>query len=168
MSLAPLLSAPLAVQIHAFAAIAAALLGALVLFRRKGTPAHKLMGRTWAALMLVAATAAIFINEIRTVGPFSPIHIFVVFTYVGVTQGIWYIRRGEVLKHRATMIGLYFGSLGLAGAFTFLPGRRMHEVLFGPDAGWTPSLIMIATVLTLTAFFWYRLAPRKKRRPSTV
>ena len=48
MSLAPLLAAPIAVQIHAFTAIAAVLLGAVVLLRPKGTPVHKLMGRTWA------------------------------------------------------------------------------------------------------------------------
>lgn len=164
MSLDPLLSAPLAVQIHAFSAIAAVALGAVVLFRPKGTPNHKLLGRIWAGLMLVTATAAIFVNEMRIIGPFSPIHIFVLFTYTGVAQGIWYIRRGDVMRHRANMVGLYFGSLGLAGAFTFLPGRRMHAVLFGPDAGWTPSLIMIAIVLGATAFFWRRLTPKKRPR----
>ena len=53
MSLTPLLVAPLAIQIHATAAIAAMLLGALVLFRRKGTPLHKAMGRLFVLLMLV-------------------------------------------------------------------------------------------------------------------
>lgn len=162
MSLDPLLEAPLAVQIHAFSAIAAVTLGALVLFRRKGTPSHKFLGRIWAGLMLLTATAAIFINEIRLIGPFSPIHIFVIFTYAGIAQGIWHIRRGEVTKHRATMIGLYFGSLGLAGAFTFLPGRRMHDVLFGAGAGWTPSLLMVSAVLAATAYFWWKLAPRRR------
>ncbi len=162
MSLTPLLEAPFAVQIHAFTAIAALLLGALVLFRRKGTPLHKLMGRVWVALMLVVATSSLFINEIRLIGPFSPIHIFAIMTYVGVTQGIWHIRHGDVARHRADMQGLYFGALILAGAFTFLPGRRMHQVLFGPDAGWTPSLIVIGVALTATAIIWMRLQPRKR------
>lgn len=166
MSLTPLLEAPLAVQIHAFAAIAAVTLGALVLFRRKGTPLHKLMGRTWAALMLVVATSALFINEIRLIGPFSPIHIFSVFTYLGLAQGIWAIRHRDVQKHRAAMQGLYFGALMLAGAFTFLPRRRMHDVLFGADAGWTPSLIVIGVALTLTAVLWVRLMPRRRRKPA--
>lgn len=163
MSLAPLLSAPLAVQIHAFAAIAAVLLGAVILFRRKGTPTHKLMGRIWAALMFVAATSAIFINEIRLVGPFSPIHLFVILTYVGLYQSIRDIRRGRVAAHQAGMKSLYLGALLLAGAFTLLPGRRMNEVLFGPDAGWTPSLIAIPLVLAVTAWLWWRLMPRKAR-----
>jgi uncharacterized membrane protein len=29
------------------------------------------------------------------------------------------------------MISLYAGALVVAGAFTFLPGRLMHEVAFG-------------------------------------
>ena len=162
MSLAPLLAAPLAVQIHAFTAIAAVLLGAVILFRRKGTPVHKLMGRIWALLMFTTATAAIFINEIRLIGPFSPIHIFVVMTYYGLWEGIREIRRGNVRAHQATMKSLYLGALLLAGAFTLLPGRRMNEVLFGPDAGWTPSLIAIPLVLAVTAFLWRRLMPRRR------
>ena len=43
---------------HAWLLIAALLLGALVLFRRKGTPLHKAMGRAWVILMLVVATSA--------------------------------------------------------------------------------------------------------------
>jgi len=111
MSFMPLLTAPLAIQIHATAAIAAMLLGALLLFRRKGTPLHKAMGRPLGLLMLVVATSALFINEIRMIGPFSPIHIFVVVTYVTVAVGIWKIRRGDVEGHRAAMVSLHFGTL---------------------------------------------------------
>jgi uncharacterized membrane protein len=166
MSLEPILSSPIAIQIHAFAAIAAVLLGAVVLFRRKGTPLHKLMGRIWVGLMLVVATSAIFISEIRMIGPFSPIHILIPVVYGSAVLAIWYIRRGNVLGHRATMQSLYFGSLGLAGAFTLLPGRRMHDVLFGPEANWIPSLVALSIVLAATAYFWWRLAPRKRRRPA--
>jgi uncharacterized membrane protein len=161
MSLTPLLEASLAIQVHALAAIAALLLGASILFRRKGTPAHRLLGRVWAGLMLVVATSAIFINEIRLLGPFSPIHIFVMMTYAGLFQGVREIRRGDVQAHRATMQSLYFGALVLAGAFTFLPGRRMHAVLFGADAGWSPSLVVIGLALAASGWSWWRLRPRR-------
>ena len=161
MSLTPLLDAPLAIQVHAFAALAATLLGALVLFGKKGTPAHKLMGRIWAALMIVVATSAIFINEIRLIGPFSPIHLFSIFSYAMLANGIWQIRHGNVQGHRASMTSLYFGALLLAGSFTFLPGRRMHAVLFGADAGWTPSLIFLGAALGLTGFLWWLLQARR-------
>lgn len=157
MSLTPLIEAPWPVQIHAAAAIAALFLGAVVLFRRKGTSLHKAMGRVWVALMLVAAGSAIFINEIRLVGPFSPIHIFSVMTFIGVAQGIIEIRRGNLRAHRAAMQGLYFFALIIAGAFTLLPGRRMHDVLFGAEAGWTPSVIAIALALTASAAIYLRL-----------
>jgi uncharacterized membrane protein len=161
MSLEPILSAPIAIQLHAGAAIVAMLLGAIVLFRPKGTPVHKLMGRLWALLMLVVATSAIFINEIRLVGPFSPIHLFVLLTYGGVAQGIWFIRHGRVAEHQATMKSVYLGALLLTGAFTLLPGRRMHDVLFGAESGWMPSLIAIPLVLAVTFYLWWRLMPRR-------
>lgn len=162
MSLEPLLSAPLAIQIHATAATAAMLLGALILFRRKGTPAHKLAGRIWVGLMLIVATSAIFINEIRLVGPFSPIHIFVIMTYVGIWEGVREIRRGNVIAHQAAMKSLYLGALMLTGAFTLLPGRRMHDVLFGAESGWLPSLIAIPLVLAATFYLWRRLLPKRR------
>lgn len=162
MSLDPLLSAPLAIQIHAGAATAAMLLGALVLFRRKGTPVHKAMGRVWVGLMLIVATSALFINEIRMVGPFSPIHIFVALTYFGVFAGIREIRRGNVIGHQAAMKSLYFGALLLTGAFTLMPGRRMHDAIFGAQSGWTPSLIAVPLALAITAFLWVKLMPRRR------
>lgn len=159
MSLTPLLSAPLQIQVHAVSAIAAFVLGAFVLWRRKGTPLHKALGRVWVALMLVVATSSLCINEIRLIGPFSPIHLFALLTYVGIGQALWAIRvERNVKKHRAAMQGVYVGSLLLAGAFTFLPGRRMHDVLFGAAAGWTPSLIVITAALAATAWLWLRLS----------
>jgi uncharacterized membrane protein len=112
-------------------------------------------------LMLVAATASIFINEIRLIGPFSPIHLFTVITYAGLAHGIVAIRRGDVHTHRATMQALYFLALLLAGAFTLLPGRRMHDVLLGAGAGWAPSLVAIGLALAATLTVYIRL----RRRP---
>ena len=161
MSLSPLLSAPPAIQIHAFAAMAAFLIGAFVLWRRKGTALHRALGRIWVGLMLVVATSALFINEIRLIGPFSPIHIFVVVTYLGLAGGLWAILIAHnIALHRAAMQSTYLGALLLAGAFTFLPGRRMHDVLFGTQAGWLPSLLLIGTVLLTTGWLWRRLMLR--------
>lgn len=158
MSLEPLLAASPAIQIHAFAAIAAFALGAIVLWRRKGTALHRTLGRVWVVLMLLVATSSLFINEIRLIGPFSPIHIFAVMTYVGIAQALWAIRvKRDIAAHRAGMQGTYIGALLLAGAFTFLPGRRMHAVLFGPEAGWTPSLLVIGAALLATSLLWWRL-----------
>jgi uncharacterized membrane protein len=166
MTLAPLLQAGFAVQIHAFSAIFAVTLGAFVLWRRKGTRLHKALGRVWVVLMLVTATSALFINEIRLVGPFSPIHIFSLFTYVALFSGLKaIIIDRDIRRHRAEMQGLYLGALMLAGAFTLLPGRRMHAVLFGADAGLPPSLAAITIILALSAWLWLRLRRRALRPP---
>lgn len=164
MTLAPLLQAPLAIQIHAFSAIAAVILGGFVLWRKKGTRLHKALGRIWVMLMLTAATSALFINEIRLIGPFSPIHIFSIITYVTLSSGLYaIIVRRDINRHRFDMQSLYINALLLAGAFTFLPGRRMHEVVFGPNAGWLESLIAIGLILGLAAMIWRRMRQRTTR-----
>lgn len=158
MSLTPLLNAGLVIQIHVIAAIAAFLLGALVLWRRKGTRLHKALGKVWVVLMLVVATSSLFIHEGRLFGPFSPIHILTLVTYIGIGQALWAIKvQRDVVAHRAGMQGTYIGALLLAGAFTFLPGRRMHAVLFGAEAGWTPSVVIIALALSVASLSWWRL-----------
>ncbi len=156
-SLTPLLQASFAIQIHAVSAILAMVLGAVVLFRRKGTRTHKLMGRIWVVLMLIVATSSIFINEIRMIGPFSPIHIFTVITYVSLAQAIVAIRRGNVVAHRAGMQTLYFLALLITGAFTLLPGRRMHDVLFGAQSGWAPAIVAISLSLAISLAIYVRL-----------
>jgi uncharacterized membrane protein len=167
MTLSPLLDAHLAIQLHAFSAIAATLIGGVVLWRRKGTMLHKMLGRVWVTLMLVTATSALFINEIRLVGPFSPIHLFSLFTYVSIGQGLHaIIVRHDVRRHRAEMQGLYAGALLLAGAFTFLPGRRMHAVLFGPEAGWVPSLLVIVPMLVAAGVIVTRIRRQGMARPA--
>ncbi len=169
MTLTPLLQSDLAIQIHAFSAIAAALIGAFVLWRQKGTKLHKMLGRVWVVLMLITATSALFIHEIRLIGPFSPIHLFSIFTYVSLSQGLYaIIVKRDVRRHRAEMQGAYLGALMLAGAFTFLPGRRMHAVVFGPGAGWTESLLTIGLILTLSAVVWLRMRRTALSAPLTT
>lgn len=142
MDATALTSATLAIQIHAGAAMLSFLLGTLVLLLRKGTRLHKAMGRTWVALMLVVALSSFLITEVRMFGPYSWIHLLSLLTLVGLVQGVWAIRTGNVKAHRGNMIGLYCGALILAGAFTLLPGRRMHAVLFA-DGGWTALMVAL-------------------------
>jgi uncharacterized membrane protein len=33
--------------------------------------------------------------------------------------------------HKWAMLGLYFGGLLIAGSLTFMPGRLMHQLVFG-------------------------------------
>ncbi|MEA2936330.1 MAG: hypothetical protein QOD74_2976 [Variibacter sp.] len=131
MSLAPLLNASPAIQIHAFAAVGAFALGVLQLAAPKGTLPHRTVGWIWAALMLTVALSSFFIHEIRLVGPWSPIHLISIFVLVTLPLAIWSARRHAVRRHSLSMIGMFVGGLIVAGLFTFVPGRIMHAITFG-------------------------------------
>ena len=132
MTLAPLLSASLAIQFHAFAAMTAFGLGAVQLAAPKGTLPHRTIGWIWVALMLVVSVSAFFIHQIRLWGPWSPIHLLAIFTLIVLPIAVWRAHNHAVRMHRNAMVTLFIGALVIAGAFTFLPGRIMHAVALGP------------------------------------
>jgi uncharacterized membrane protein len=160
VNLAPLAQADLAVHIHVAAAMAALLLGAVVLFRRKGDPLHRLGGRVWVALMAVVALSSFFIHELRLVGPWSPIHIVSLATLWFLFDGVRLAARGRISAHRRTMQGTFFGGLIVAGGFTFLPGRLMHEVMLVDVQG----LLPVAMAAFATGYVvWHWLAGRRRQ-----
>ena len=131
MSLAPLVAAGPLIAAHAAAALAALLLGLAQLVRRKGTPSHRALGWLWVALMAFIAAGSFAIHTIRQFGPLSWIHGLSAFTLVMLAVGIAHARAGRIEAHRWTMISLFVGALIVAGAFTLVPGRVMHHVVFG-------------------------------------
>ena len=132
MSLAPLLNASPAIQLHAFAAMAAFALGLVQFAAPKGTIPHRTIGWIWVALMAVVGVSAFFIHEIRMWGPWSPIHLLAIFTLVMLPLAVLHARKHRVPNHRTAMISIFVGGLLIAGAFTFMPGRIMHAVAFAP------------------------------------
>jgi len=138
MSLAPLFAAPLHIQIHAFGAIAAFVLGVVQIAGPKGTSAHKIIGSLWVALMAAVVLSSAFIAN--NIGPSDPlfnrfglIHLLTVLGAYALTQGVVLIRKGRpTLKHHAKpFIGFFIGGLIIAGALALAPGRTMHAVVFG-------------------------------------
>jgi uncharacterized membrane protein len=132
MTLAPLLNASTAIQLHAFAAMAAFGLGIVQFAAPKGTLPHRTIGWIWVVLMTVVSVTAFFIHEIRLWGPWSPIHLLAIFTLVTLPLAVWHAHRHAVDRHRWAMISIFTGGLVVAGLFTFVPGRIMHAVAFGP------------------------------------
>src|SRR5215207_4931016 len=131
MSFAPLLAASPEIQVHAFAAMAAFVLGAVQLAASKGTLPHRTLGWVWVALMLAVSASSFLIHEIKLWGQWSPIHLLSVFAPIMLLVGVVAARAQRVRAHRITMISIYAGALLLAGLFTLLPGRLMHDALFG-------------------------------------
>lgn len=130
MNLQPLLDASLAIQIHFYTVVPAFILGTLQFALPKGTTVHRYTGYLYMALMMVTATAALFIPSFMG-GHFGFIHLFVILTYCSVPYGLYHARIGNITSHRNAMIGLYLGGLIVAGGFAFMPGRIMHAMLFG-------------------------------------
>ena len=113
--------------IHLATVLPALPLGAYVLLRRKGGSAHRLLGRLWAALMVITAVSTFWLQE---GGRLSFIHLFSVLTLVSVPLAVFWIRRGNVERHRRAMTNTYIG-LVVAGLFAFAPGRLLGGWLFG-------------------------------------
>jgi uncharacterized membrane protein len=108
LTLQPLLDAAPAIQVHAFAAMAAFALGFVQLAAPKGTLPHRTVGYVWVVLMLVICITSFWIQDLR----------------------VW-ARRHRVPQHRNAMIAMFAGALLIAGLFTFVPGRIMHAVVLG-------------------------------------
>ncbi|MBN9082766.1 MAG: hypothetical protein BGP04_01080 [Rhizobiales bacterium 62-17] len=131
MSLAPLLAAPLAIQIHAFAAMSAFALGLVQFAAPKGTLPHRTIGWLWVGLMLAVALSSFWIHELRLFGPWSPIHFLSIFTLVTLPLAVYAAHKHKVATHQRAMTAIFLGALVIAGLFTFIPGRLMARVVFG-------------------------------------
>lgn len=138
MSLDPLFNASPIVQIHAFGAMAAIVLGIVQYVAPKGTLPHRTLGVVWLALMMVVATSTLWITHPTAPGdPFwarySPIHLFTLLTFYGLANAAYFLLRGGagLKRHAAPIGGVFIGGLLVAGTLAFLPGRIMHQVAFG-------------------------------------
>lgn len=131
VTLAPLLNASPAIQIHAFTAMAALAIGAVQLAAAKGTLLHRAVGWLWVTLMFVVAASSLFIHELRVWGQWSPIHLLSIYVLITLPLAVFAAHRHATERHRRAMVGLFVGGLVIAGLFTFYPGRIMHTVLFG-------------------------------------
>ena len=130
MSLTSLTPAPAIVQVHTFAALASAFLTIAIFSIPRGQTWHRRLGWLWVGAMATTALTSFGITELKT-GRFSLIHLLSIATLGFLVLGVRRARRHQVRAHRRTMLGLTFGALCVAGAFTLLPGRIMHAVLFG-------------------------------------
>ena len=82
MTLGPLWQSTPAIQLHAFAAMLAFVLGLVQLSAPKGTIPHRTLGWLWVLLMFAVSISAFWIHTIRLWGPWSPIHLLAIFTLI--------------------------------------------------------------------------------------
>ena len=119
------------IPLHVLAALLAFVLGGMQLAMKKGTRLHKALGWIWIGLMAVVAMTSFFIHEIRLWGQYSPIHLLSLWTLISLGLAIYFAKTGKIKRHKQVMVALYGFGLILTGFFTMMPGRVMHQIIFG-------------------------------------
>ena len=119
--------------VHLITVVPCIAMGAALFIMKKGTPIHRTMGKVYMILMML--TGLITLCMPAQVGPqlfnhFGWIHSFSLLTLYSAPKAYLAIRRGDVKSHRNSMIGLYVGGILIAGSFTLVPGRYLHELFF--------------------------------------
>jgi uncharacterized membrane protein len=118
------------IKLHVLAALAALLIGAVILLRPKGSGLHKALGWSWVAAMATTATSSLWITELNG-NVWSFVHLLSGWTIVALPMAIFAIRSRKVEAHRRTMTGIFVGGLIVAGGLSFIPGRFMFEFFLG-------------------------------------
>jgi uncharacterized membrane protein len=137
-----------AIAIHVTAALGALALGPLALWaRRPGRTRpqlHRAAGYAWVTLMVTAAVSALWIRggRLPNIAGFSPIHLLVPLTLLGLVGAFAHLGRGNVGAHRKIMLSLYFGACVTAGVFTLLPDRLLGQLVWGEWLGLLPASAM--------------------------
>ena len=125
---------PPVMSLHLATVAPAAVIGAYLLLRTKGTSFHRLLGKAYMALMLATALFSLFIPA--TVGPqvlghFGAIHLLSLVVLYCVPSAYIAARKHKVAAHKGHMVGVYVGGILVAGLFTLAPGRYLHQLFFG-------------------------------------
>ncbi|WP_101650503.1 DUF2306 domain-containing protein [Brevibacterium ihuae] len=111
---------PPAVIVHAAAAFLVLILGPVNIIRPQRDRFHRLLGRSWVALMYLTCISSFFFG---LEDGFTALHGLSVFTTATVTIGVWRIVRRDRIGHVANMVGSYIGTLIAFGFAAFLPQR---------------------------------------------
>ena len=119
------------IPLHALAALLAVILGGIQLAMKKGTRLHKALGWIWTVIMAIVAITSFFIHEIKLWGQYSPVHLLSLWTLISLGLAIYFAKTGKIKRHKQVMVALYGFGLILTGFFTMMPGRVMHQIIFG-------------------------------------
>ncbi|GEM73527.1 hypothetical protein SAQ01S_32930 [Sphingomonas aquatilis NBRC 16722] len=114
---------------HILTILVSLVLTPIILLSPRGDRRHRVLGRIWAAAMLLTALLSFGIREAN--GGFSFIHILSAWVVIQVPL-LWYAARThKVALHRGSVRGMVTGALLIAGFFTFPFGRLLGRWLFG-------------------------------------
>lgn len=105
----------------------------LMLFSSKGGQIHKILGKVYMGLIFFSAFVSLFLEAKvghQFLNHFGWIHLLSVLTLWTVPYSFYSVKKGTISAHKRSMFFLYWTGLLIAGVFTLVPGRYLHEVLF--------------------------------------
>ena len=118
------------VQVHLLTALAALVLGGVLMSVRKGRTFHRVAGWIWVSLVMVTAGATVFITELNH-GAWSFLHLFTGWVLLITPLALIWAKRHEVRKHRRSMMGLFYGGFAINLFIAFTPGRTLWMMFLG-------------------------------------
>ena len=118
------------IKIHLLTALAALLLGGVLMAARKGRIFHRMAGWTWVSLVAVTAGSTLFITELNH-GSWSLLHLFTGWVLLMTPLAVFWAKRREIRRHRRTMMGLFYGGFAINLFIAFIPGRTLWMMVFG-------------------------------------
>ena len=141
--------------IHVIAAVAAMLVGTLVLTLRKGTRIHRMWGYLYFYLMLVMNGTSFMLYGL--LGTFGPFHVAALFSLASLLAGfIPVIRRKPekkwLMQHFTFM---YFSIVGLYAAFASETLTRIPKTPF-----YTMVIVTSALITLLGVIIYKKMRPR--------
>lgn len=118
---------------HLLTVLPCVFLGAYLLLAKKGGKIHRKLGISYMVLMVITAILALFMEA--RVGPkllnhFGYLHLFSILVLWTVPTALIQVKKGNIKSHQRKMVLLYIGAIGIAGGFTFAPGRYLHTLFF--------------------------------------
>jgi len=128
--LAVLASLTPAIKVHLAAALAALVLGAVLMAVRKGARFHRIAGWTWVGLVGLTAGSTLFITSLNH-GKWSLLHLFTGWTLIVLPLAVLAARRRQIVRHRRNMMGLFYGGFAVNLLIAFIPGRALWRMLLG-------------------------------------
>lgn len=134
LTLAPLLAAPLMVQLHAVFGIAALALGGVRLVCPCSDGVDTGLGWGFLLFLLLTAGSGVLIpmpDGCPNLFGVTPMHGFAMFAVLGAAGAVLAARRNDRLRWRKIVTGAFAGVLVMAGLFEIVPGRLLNSVLAG-------------------------------------
>jgi uncharacterized membrane protein len=118
------------VKIHLVTALAALVLGAVLMWARKGRTFHRIAGWTWVGLVATTAGVTLLITDLNH-GTWSWLHLFTGWTLIGLPLAVMAAKRRQIAQHRKAMMGLFYGAFAINIIFAAMPGRTLWAMVMG-------------------------------------